>query len=126
MKLHEQRAAHLNTVTGYGPGYVEVNGARHTGNLILEASTVRPWGVQGFEALRPEDFEPLLALGPEVVLLGTGSRHRLASPRLTAWLARAGVALESMDTRAACRTYNILATDGRRVVGAFLQEEARP
>jgi uncharacterized protein len=126
LKLHEQRAAHLNTVTGYGPGYVEVNGARHTGNLILEASTVRPWGVEAFEALRPEDFEPLLALGPEVVLLGTGARHRLAPPRLTAWLARAGVALESMDTRAACRTYNILATDGRRVVGAFLQEEARP
>ncbi len=126
MKLHETRATHLNTVTGYGPGYIEVNGARHAGNLVLEASSVRPWPVAGFEALRPEDFAIVLSLGPELVLLGTGSGHRLAPPHLTAWLARAGVALEAMDTGAACRTYNILVADGRRVAGAFLQEPARP
>ena len=126
MKLHETRATHLNTVTGYGPGYVEVNGARHTGNLVLDASSVRPWDVAGFEALRPEDFEIVLELGPELVLLGTGLRHRPAPPRLTAWLTRAGVALEAMNTQAACRTYNILVADGRRVAGAFLQEPVRP
>jgi uncharacterized protein len=124
LKLHEQRATHLNTVTGYGPGYIEINGARHTGNLILGATSVQPWAVAEFELLRPEDFDPVLSLEPEVVLLGTGASHRLVHPRLTAWLARAGVALEAMDTKAACRTYNILAADGRRVAGAFLQEEA--
>jgi uncharacterized protein len=125
LKLHEQRARDLNTVTGYGPGYIEINGARHAGNLILGATSVQPWAVAGFELLRPEDFDPVLSLEPEVVLLGTGASYRLVHPRLTAWLARVGVALEAMDTKAACRTYNILAADGRRVAGAFLQEQAQ-
>ena len=125
MKLHEQRAPHLNTVTGYGPGYIEINGARHGGNLILGATSVQAWGVARFELLRPEDFDPVLSLEPDVVLLGTGLAHRLAPPRLIASLARAGVALEAMDTWAACRTYNILVADGRRVAAAFLQEDAQ-
>jgi uncharacterized protein len=123
LKLHEQRVTHLNTVTGYGPGYIEINGERHAGNLILEAASVQRWGVAGFESLRAEDFDPVLSLEPEVVLLGTGLRHRLVHPRLTALLARSGVALETMDTKAACRTYNILVADGRRVAGALLQED---
>ncbi len=122
MKLHAERATHLNTVTGYGPGYIEINGARHSGNLILAAQFQQNWSVAGFEQLCPEDFEPLLDLKPEVVLLGTGRRHRFPDPRLTAHLARAGIALEAMDTGAACRTYNILMSDGRRVAAALLQE----
>jgi uncharacterized protein len=124
LKLHEQRAAHLNTVTGYGPGYIEINGARHAGNLIVVAAAVQSWAVAGFESLQRQDFDPVLSHEPEVVLLGTGLRHRLVHPALTASLARAGVALEAMDTRAACRTYNILVSDGRRVAGALLQEVA--
>jgi uncharacterized protein len=126
LKLHEQRATHLNTVTGYGPGYIEINGARHSGSLILEAASVQSWNVAGFESLRPEDFDPVLELRPELVLLGTGTRHRFVHPRLTSRLTGAGVAVETMDTRAACRTYNILTTDGRRVAGALLQEDAQP
>ena len=94
--------------------------------LDHEASVAFFREVAGFEQLRPEDFDPVLSLEPEVVLLGTGLNHRVAHPRLTAWLARAGAALEAMDTKAACRTYNILAADGRRVAGAFLQEPAQP
>src|SRR6202007_2393803 len=98
----------------YGPGYIEINGERHSGNLILAAAFQQSWSVSAFEQLRPEDFEPLLALKPEVVLLGTGRRHRLADPRLTAHLARSGVALEAMDTAAACRTHNIPLSERRR------------
>lgn len=123
MKLHEQRSTQ-NTVTGYGPGFIEINGERHTGNLILAPSTVQRWEVADFGRLQPEDFEPVLTLRPEVVLLGTGLRHRHVHPRLTAHLSNAGAALEAMDTRAACRTYNILAADGRRVAAAFFQEDA--
>jgi len=122
LKLHAQRATNLNTVTGYGPGYIEINGARHSGNLIVAAASVQPWSAAGFESLQAADFDPVVSLGPEVILLGTGLRHRLVHPALTAFLARAGIALETMDTRAACRTYNILVADGRRVAGAFLQE----
>jgi uncharacterized protein len=123
LKLHALRATDLNTVTGYGPGYIEINGARHSGNLILAAASVQPWSAAGFESLQAEDFEPLLHLEPELVLLGTGRRHRLADRRLTAHLAGAGIALEAMDTGAACRTYNILVSDGRRVAAALLQQE---
>jgi uncharacterized protein len=123
LKLHAQRAPNLNTVTGYGPGYIEINGARHVGHLIVAASSVQPWSVGGFDRLQPQDFEPLLRLQAELVLLGTGPRHRFADPRLVAQLARSGITLESMDTQAACRTYNILLSDGRSVAGAFLQED---
>ena len=123
MKLHAQRPISLNTVTAYGPGYIEVNGTRHTGNLIVAASCVQPWNVAGFDQLQPGDFDALLQLQPEVVLLGTGARLRFAAPLLMAHLARHRVGLESMDTRAACRTYNILLSDGRRVAAAFLLQD---
>jgi uncharacterized protein len=123
LKLHAERLGHLNTVTSYGPGYVDVNGTRFPGNLILlPEPPVRPWEVGGFESLRREDFDLFLPLGIEVVLFGTGSRQRFAAPALTAGLARARIAIETMDTRAACRTFNILAADGRRVGAALLQE----
>lgn len=123
MKLHADRPNHLNTVTAYGPGYIEVNGTRFPGNLILlPDGPVRPWEVSGFDGLRAEDFDALHELGVELVLLGTGERQRFAAARLTAGLARVRVAVESMDTRAACRTFNILVADGRRVAGALLQE----
>ena len=124
MKLHADAPTSLNTVTGYGPGFIEVNKSPHRGHLLLMPdAAAQPWQAAGFEALRPEDFDALLALRPEVVLLGTGRRQRFPHPRLTGALARAGVGLEVMDTAAACRTYNILMSEGRRVLAVFLQEE---
>ena len=124
MKLHAERATHLNTVTAYGPGYIEVNGARFLGNLILLPDVpVQPWDVAGFDTLRPEDFDPLRQWRPEVILLGTGRRQRMAPAPLVAALLNARIAVEAMDTRAACRTFNILVSDGRRVAGAILQED---
>jgi hypothetical protein len=77
----------------------------------------------GFDSLRPEDFDALLDLRREIVLLGTGRRQRFPHPRLTMALARAGVGVEVMDTAAACRTYNILMSEGRRVLAAISQED---
>ena len=68
------------------------------------------------------DVPQLAALEPEIVLLGTGSRLRFPHPRLTAALARARIGLEVMDVQAACRTYNILAGEGRHVLAALLLE----
>ena len=75
-----------------------------------------------FDALSAEDFKPLAALGVEIVLLGTGRRQRFPHPRLTASLAQAKVGLEVMDTKAACRTYNILVAEARKVALALLFE----
>ncbi len=124
LKLHADARTSLNTVTAYGPGFIEINEARHQGHLLLTPDApAQPWAAIGFDALRPEDFEPLLALQPEIVLLGTGRRQRFPHPRLTEALTRAGIGVEAMDTAAACRTYNILMSEGRRVLGAFLLEE---
>jgi uncharacterized protein len=121
MKLHPDQNIALNTVTAYGSGYFEINRVRYEGALLLmPQGEVRPWRVQSYEALSAADFEALLGLGAEVILLGTGSRHRIPHPRLTAGVIGAGVGIEAMDSSAACRTYNILMGEGRRVLAALL------
>ena len=124
LKLHADAPTSLNTVTAYGPGFIEVNRTRQQGPLLLMPDApAQRWQATAFESLRPEDFDAVLALRPEIVLLGTGRRQRFPHPRLIAALAQAGIGVEAMDTAAACRTYNILMSEGRRVLAAFLQEE---
>jgi uncharacterized protein len=120
VKLHASALTHLNTFTGYGEGYVMVNGVRHQASLIVLPERLLPWAVSAFEALAEEHFAMLEALKPEIVLLGTGSRLRFPHPRLTAALARAHIGLEVMDAQAACRTYNILMAEERSVAAALL------
>ncbi|WER47224.1 Mth938-like domain-containing protein [Cupriavidus sp. WKF15] len=123
MKLHADQPQSLNTVTAYGPDYVEINLIRHTNSvLVLPEGEVRPWPVERFEDLEPAHFEALAELGAEVVLLGTGSRLRFPHPRLTASLARKHVGVDAMDMQAACRTYNILMAEGRKVAAVLLLE----
>lgn len=123
VKLHADQPQSLNTVTAYGPGYIEINLVRHTNSvLVMPEGEVRPWPVDRFEDLEPAHFEQLSELGPEVVLLGTGSRLRFPHPRLTASLARRHVGVDAMDMQAACRTYNILMAEGRKVAAVLLLE----
>jgi len=123
LKLHQDSSGALNTVTGYGADYVEVNLERHTGSiLVMPESPVTLWPVHAFDALTPELFEMLLPLKPEVVVFGSGERLRFPHPRLTAALAAKRIGVEAMDFKAACRTYNILMAEGRRVAAALLIE----
>jgi uncharacterized protein len=124
LKLHADTSTALNTVTAYGPGFIEINKVRHTSAVVLTPAHVHPWPVASFEALAEADFERLRALDPEVVLLGTGSRQRFPHPRLSRALAQARIGLEAMNTPAACRTYNILMAEGRKVVAALLPESS--
>jgi uncharacterized protein len=122
LKLHADPLTHLNTVTAYGPGFIEINKVRHSGHLIVSPDApVQPWAVTGFDTLQASDFAALLERAPEIVLLGTGLRQRFTAPRVVAPLTGAGIGVEAMATAAACRTYNILMAEGRRVLGAFLQ-----
>lgn len=124
MKLHADPLTHLNTVTAYGPGFIEINKVRHDFSLIVAPDQpLARWSATDFETLTADDFAALLALSPEVALIGTGSRQRFPHPRLTSPLTAARVGIEVMDTPAACRTYNILMAEGRRVVAAFLLEQ---
>jgi uncharacterized protein len=91
------------------------------GSVIVTRDTVLDgWQPPAPEALTLADFDGLLALAPEVVLLGTGSRQRLPPPALYADFAARGIGLEVMDNRAACRTYNVLLGEFREVAVALI------
>jgi uncharacterized protein len=120
VKLHASPAGAVNTITAYGDDYVKVNGERRNNSLIVTASGVEPWTPASFDALSADDFARLAELDVEIVLLGTGARQRFPHPRLTAPLAKAGVGVEVMDTKAACRTFNILVAEARRVALALV------
>ena len=120
MKLHLTRDASLQLFSGYGTGYVAVNNVRYETGVVVSPQAVSAWDVRGFEALTAADFGFIRALQPEIVILGTGALQRFPPPALARALATTGVGVEVMDSRAACRTYNILAAEGRKVVAAIL------
>ena len=121
MKFHLTKAAGRNLFTGYGEGYVSINDQRYTRPVIVAPEgDVEPWAAQGFEALTAGDFDALTARAPELVILGTGTSQRFPKPDVIRPLVTAGVGFEAMDTRAACRTYNILMAEGRHVIAAIL------
>lgn len=110
----------LNLITGYGDGYVLVNQTRHDTNVIVMPERLLAWTTTEFDALARADFELLAGLEQEIVLLGTGARLRFPRPDLTRPLVEARIGLEVMDVQAACRTYNFLMTESRKVVAALL------
>jgi uncharacterized protein len=120
VKLHASVPARAHTVTAYGDDYVMIDGVRHEKSIVVTAEQVTDWPPQAFTRLRKEDFESLLALGADIVLLGTGPKQRFPHPSLTAALAQARIGLEVMDAKAACRTYNILVAEERKVALALL------
>ncbi len=120
MKFHLSQAAG-NVVTGLGPGWIRIGPTEYRENLVLTSEAIATgWAPSGFDQLTDDDFAQLLAQKPEVVLFGAGPAIRFPHPRLTRALTDAGVGVEVMDTPAACRTFNILAAEGRSVVAALL------
>jgi len=120
VKLHATAPSARNAFSGYGEGYVLINGARHESSLIVTPEQVLPWDVAGFDALGEADFQVFLGLDLEILLVGTGARQRFPHPGLTHALAGKRIGIEAMDNQAACRTYNILVAEGRRVAAALL------
>ena len=123
MKLHLASSSGQNLITGYGRGFVAINHARYEKSLIvLREKLIEDWDVTGFAQLGAAHFEFLAGLDPEIVLLGTGATLRFPHPSLSRSLTAAQVGMEVMDTGAACRTFNILAAEGRQVAAALLIE----
>lgn len=121
MKLHLANTAGLNMFTAYGDHYVAVNHEKHLKNLILlPESIIHEWSTATVETLEASDMQKLLELDTEIILLGTGKRLRFPAGPLMRPFAPAGIGLEIMDLQAACRTYNILAAEGRKVAAALL------
>jgi uncharacterized protein len=121
LKFEREQPDGRNVFTGYGDGYVEVNRTRHRASLVVSGERlITDWPVASVEGLAADHMAAIVALEPEVVLLGTGSRLTFPSAALLATLYNAGIGVEVMDTPAACRTYNILQGEGRNVLAALI------
>jgi len=121
LKLQPDRSD-AQTISGYGPGWIGVGAEKITHNVVIGSRGERlPWAAR-FEDLGPDDFALLADLKVEVVIFGSGARLRFPKPAWLAPLAQARIGIETMDTAAACRTYNILAQEGREVAVALLLE----
>jgi uncharacterized protein len=121
--MRAERIEGQNAIARHGPGGVLVNGVEHTESVIVPwRGEVVPWGVRSFDRLGGADFARVAALKPELVVFGSGARLRFPTPALLRPLIDAGIGFETMDTAAACRTYNVLLGDGRSVVAALLFE----
>ena len=121
MRLKPNFTGTANTIQAYDQGYIIVNEQRIRHSVIVTPERlITGWPPQRFAELQAVHLELLLELEPEIVLLGTGARQYFPHPRLTSPLLSRGVGVEVMDTPAACRTYNFLMAEGRRVAAALL------
>ncbi len=122
MKLQPDKSS-VPTITGYGPGWIAVDGERITSSVVISSTGLRQaWNCSEYASLTAQHFARLAAIDAELVLFGSGERIRFPSPAWLAPLMARRIGIETMDTRAACRTYNILAGERRLVVAAFLIE----
>ncbi|MEI7612054.1 MAG: Mth938-like domain-containing protein [Betaproteobacteria bacterium] len=121
MKLKPAQTEGQNVFTAYGDGYVSVNAIRYTSNLIvLPQRLITEWTSASFETLSISDFELLAALENDIILFGTGNTIRFPRHELLQPIIKARKGLEVMDIQAACRTYNILISEGRTAVAALI------
>ena len=121
LKLHLSKLGDIKLFTALGTDYVAVHDERYSRSIVVSADQVRlDWTVAHFDELNEAHFAYLAALKPDVLLLGTGAKQRFPHPRLFRSLTEAGIGLECMDTPAACRTYNILVAEDRKVIAAIL------
>ncbi len=124
MKLQPDKSD-VQTINGYGPGWVAVNGEKITHSVIVGSKGQRiEWPCAHFDQLGAAHFEQLAALDTELVIFGSGTRIRFPQAAWLRPLIERRIGLETMDSAAACRTYNILAGEGRSVVVALLVEPA--
>ena len=123
MKLQPDQSE-VQSISGYGPGWVSVNGENITSSVIIGSRGQRmSWPAGRFEELDAGHFAQLASLESEVVIFGSGARLRFPQGAWLKPLMARRIGIETMDTAAACRTYNILAQEGRNVAVALLLEQ---
>jgi uncharacterized protein len=121
MKLTLDANPAVNLIRSYSPAEIHVGDrVLHRSCIISPDAVIPDWRPATVEDLLESDLGPLLATKPEVVLLGTGATHRFAPPAIRAAFAKHRIAVETMDLGAACRTFNVLVQEARRVTAALL------
>jgi uncharacterized protein len=121
MKLQADRPEGVNVINAYTRHSVSINGVEHTGSVLVPP-TGQPlaWDVASIADLTDAHFEQIAQMAPELVVFGSGPSLKFAPPALMRALMQRRIGVETMDTPAACRTYNILVGEGRQVVAALL------
>jgi uncharacterized protein len=120
MKFTLEASSRVNLIRGYSPQEIRIGGRRVQASCIVTADQlISDWGPASFAELTPAHLEAILALQPELVLLGTGPTQRFPPASIRSELTSRGVGLEVMDLGAACRTFNILVQEERRVAAAL-------
>lgn len=123
MKFTRHQVSNV-TIRHVEPGAIRVGDKVVRDNVALTADEIiQEWQASVIEELTEDDFEPLLTSEPELILLGTGPLSVFPPRELVFSLARRGIGLETMDTAAACRTFNILISEGRRVAAVLIVKE---
>ena len=121
MKFQPDHLAGTNVLTRHAPGELWVGSTRFDHSLLVPwTGTVVPWAPRSTDELDASHFEAVLALKPELVIFGSGPRLKFVSPALLRALIERRIGVETMDTAAACRTYNVLVAEGRAAVAALL------
>ncbi|MGA9852358.1 MAG: Mth938-like domain-containing protein [Gammaproteobacteria bacterium] len=122
MKFTQDRPeGDINYIRAYAPGRINVNDRLLNASFVITPTALREnWPPQRFEDLTLEHLQAVLALKPEILIIGTGPTLRFISPDLMAEIQRRGIGLEVLDTAAACRTYNVLVSENRNVAAALL------
>lgn len=122
MKFTLEAGSRANLIRGYSVQEIRIGEQHLTGSCIVTADTlIAEWEPRSFAELQPAHLDKILALQPELILLGTGPTQRFPPASLRAPLVARGIGLEVMDLGAACRTFNILVAEERRVAaGLFL------
>jgi uncharacterized protein len=109
-----------NTILAYRPGEIVVNERVINCSVVITPDEIIEWDPQHFAAITPEHLGQLTDYRPEIVILGTGRRQQFPAPHFMAELLTRGIGVEIMNTDAACRTFNILLSEGRRIVAAII------
>lgn len=121
MKFQPDSLDGVNTIARHDGGSVWIGNQSYSGSVVVPWSgPVRAWAPADFNALTQAHFDEILQLQPELVIFGSGSRLRFPAPALLRELIARRIGVESMDSAAACRTYNVLVSEGRTVVAALL------
>ena len=115
-------AGHLQQVQSYRAGGFTIGGTRHQGSVLVLPDVTRPWPAESPEQIALDTLAPILDAEPavEILVVGLGGRFAMVPAELRAALKARGIVVESMDTRAACRTFNVLLAEDRRVAAALI------
>ena len=121
MKFQPDHLDGVNAISRLEPGRLWVHQTAFSASVLVPwQGEVLAWPATTTEQLTESHFDAVLALAPELVLFGSGDKLRFIPPRLYRGLIERRIGFETMDTAAACRTFNVLVHEGRKVVGAML------